>query len=183
MLCHARIYSSSSAHLVTADFLESPVNVEQRHVVSFAGTELFACGEHLLPPGGRVEQHCVHRQQRYDAQNLLSAGEVWRQQDGLQAGKKQGQGNVTPSSDSTECATQTCVCGVFCSCSFFTFAYLGSRGKLAIFFPRAVRKTCPSFFSKAPSSSRCSKAERTASGIKQHSEVTTPRLQGNIRCR
>lgn len=47
----------------------------------------------------------------------------------------------------------------------FTLAYLGSRGKLAIFFPRAVRKTCPSFFSTAPSSSKCSTAERTASAI------------------
>lgn len=47
----------------------------------------------------------------------------------------------------------------------FTLAYLGSRGKLAIFFPRGVRKTCPSFLSTAPSSSRCSTAERTASRI------------------
>lgn len=47
----------------------------------------------------------------------------------------------------------------------FTLAYLGSRGKLAIFFPRAVRKTCPSFFSAAPSRSKWSTAERTASGM------------------
>lgn len=54
------------------------------------------------------------------------------------------------------------------SCAFpgcFTLAYLGSSGKLAIFFPRAVRRTCPSFLSTAPSSSKCSTAERTASGV------------------
>jgi len=77
------IPSSSSTYLVAADFLERPVNVEQRHVVSFAGGKLLACGEHLLPPGGRVKQHGVHRHQRHDAQNLLAAGEVGGQQDGL----------------------------------------------------------------------------------------------------
>lgn len=57
------------------------------------------------------------------------------------------------------------ICVMLSSTFAFTLAYLGSRGKLAIFFPRAVRKTCPSFLSTAPSSSKCSTAERTASGI------------------
>lgn len=59
---------------------------------------------------------------------------------------------------------QECLIGVCCirkRC--FTLAYLGSRGKLAIFFPKAVRWTWPSFLSTAPSSSKCSTAERTAS--------------------
>lgn len=70
-------------HLVTADFLERSVNVQQCHVVSFTGHELLAHREHLVPPGRRVVQHGVHGQQRHDAQNLLRAREVRGQQDGL----------------------------------------------------------------------------------------------------
>lgn len=47
-------------YFVTADFLKSPVNVEQGHVVSFTGAELLARGEHLFPPGRRVVKHGVH---------------------------------------------------------------------------------------------------------------------------
>lgn len=61
----------SFTHLVPADFLERPVDVEQGQVVSFAGGELLAHGQHLVPPCGRVVQHGVHRQQRHDAQDLL----------------------------------------------------------------------------------------------------------------
>lgn len=71
------------SHLITADFLEGSVDVEQRYVVSFAGGELLASSEHLFPLGRRVKQYSVHRQQRYDAQNLIRAGVVRRQQDGL----------------------------------------------------------------------------------------------------
>lgn len=49
---------------------------------------------------------------------------------------------------------------------FLTLAYRGSSGKLAIFFPRAVRRAWPSFLSTAPSSSKCSTAERTDSKLK-----------------
>jgi len=71
------------SHLITADFLEGSVDVEQRYVVSFAGGELLASSEHLFPLGRRVKQYSVHGQQRYDAQNLIRAGVVRRQQDGL----------------------------------------------------------------------------------------------------
>lgn len=70
-------------HLVAADFLKSSVDVEQRHVVSFTGGELLAHSEHLLPPCRGVVKHAVHRQQGHDAQHLLGAGELRRQQDGL----------------------------------------------------------------------------------------------------
>lgn len=48
------------AHLVTADFLECSVDVEQGHVVSLTRSELPARREHLFPPRRRVVQHRVH---------------------------------------------------------------------------------------------------------------------------
>lgn len=76
-------------HLVTADFLESSVDVEQRHVVPLTGDELLAHSEHLFPPSGGVVKHAVHRQQGHDAQDLLGAGELGGQQDGLCDGANQ----------------------------------------------------------------------------------------------
>lgn len=53
-------------------------------MVSFARDEFFAHGKHLLSAGRRVIEHRVHGEKRDNGQNLLSAGEVWRDQDGLQ---------------------------------------------------------------------------------------------------
>lgn len=70
-------------HLVAADFLKSSVDVEQRHVVSFTGGELLAHSLHLFPPCRGVIKHAVHWEQGHDAQDLLGAGELGGQQDGL----------------------------------------------------------------------------------------------------
>lgn len=71
-------------YLISADFLERSVNVEEGHVVSFAGDELLACCQHLLSPGWGVVENSIHWQQRNDAQYLLRTGELWRQKDRLQ---------------------------------------------------------------------------------------------------
>lgn len=172
--------SSSLPHLIPADFLERPINVEQCHEVSFTGGELLARSEHLFPSGRRVIQHSVHWQQWHNAQNLLGTGVVRGQQDCLWDGaNKVGR-----------CHNQLNLCYVCAPCGSagcrrslsglrsiinFTLAYRGSRGKLAIFFPRAVRETWPSFLSTAPSSSKCSTAERTASRVNSasHNNIST----------
>lgn len=71
-------------HLVPTDFLEGPVDAEEGHMVSLAGDEFLAHGEHLVSAGRGVAEHGVHRQQRDDGQNLLCAGKLWGDQDGLQ---------------------------------------------------------------------------------------------------
>ena len=63
-------------------------------MVSLAGGELPARGEHLVTAGRRVVQHRVHREQGNDAQHLLRAGEVWGQQDGLNRTGTPSQGRV-----------------------------------------------------------------------------------------
>ena len=83
-----------AADLIAGDFLEGSVDVEQGHVVSLAGGELPARGEHLVAAGRRVVQHRVRREQRHDGQHLLRAREVWGQQDGLNRTQTQGQGRV-----------------------------------------------------------------------------------------
>lgn len=103
-------------------------------MVSFAGGELLAHGEHLLPACGRVVEHGVHRQQRHDAQNLLGTGVVGGQQDRL----PNEAGSVTTNLGHACGRSHTLVLFCWRRKGWFTLAYLGSRGKLAIFFPKAV---------------------------------------------
>lgn len=70
-------------YLVSADFLKGPVDVEERHVVALAGDELPADGEDVVSARGRIVEDWVDGEERDDGQNLLSAGEIRRDQQSL----------------------------------------------------------------------------------------------------
>ncbi len=85
-LMHNRCYhilQRSCQYLVSADFLIGPVDAEERHVVTLAGDELLADGEDVVSACGRIVEDRVDGEERDDGQNLLSAGEIRRDQQSL----------------------------------------------------------------------------------------------------
>ncbi len=83
---HNRCYhilQRSCQYLVSADFLIGPVDAEERHVVALAGDELLADGEDVVSACGRIVEDRVDGEERDDGQNLLSAGEIRRDQQSL----------------------------------------------------------------------------------------------------
>lgn len=82
-------WRNRGTYLISTDFLEGPVDVQQGHMVSFTGDEFFAHSKHLVSACRRVVEHGVHGEQRDNGQNLFGTGEVWRDQDGLQKKKKE----------------------------------------------------------------------------------------------
>ncbi len=73
----------SGQYLVSADFPVGPVDVEQRHEVALAGDELLADGEDVVSACGRIVEDRVDGEERDEGQNLLSAGELGRDQQSL----------------------------------------------------------------------------------------------------
>ncbi len=73
----------SCQYLVSADFPVGPVDVEQRHEVALAGDELLADGEDVVSACGRIVEDRVDGEERDEGQNLLSAGELGRDQQSL----------------------------------------------------------------------------------------------------
>lgn len=76
------------SHLVPADALVGPVDVEQGEVIPLTGDEFLPDSLHLIPLGRGVVEDTVHRQQGHDGQDLLCTVELGGQEDGLHTHSK-----------------------------------------------------------------------------------------------